>query len=152
LQRFATSFIHYCSGLPVRRQPAGWIIQSSEILLLSLASLRGLTDIVGFDELKIKPRRLRPLVTSRGHLGEIFDALYIGYRRFPVLLRELTWVVTQTNTPAEGTVIDGKTSRHSYQTVCACFYGALATRCPASAPVRQYRGKKRISSSTKGWR
>jgi len=42
-----------------------------------------------------------------------------------VLLRELTWVATQTNTPAEVTVIDGKTSRRSNQTVCACFYCAL---------------------------
>src|SRR5216684_117739 len=115
-----TSFLHYFSELPDRRQAGKVDYPLPEVLLLILlavlAGAEAFTDIARFGERKIELlRRFRPYVNgtpSHDHLGDIFATL--DARAFQLCF--VAWVAALTNTPTEVIAIDGKTSRRSYQT------------------------------------
>jgi hypothetical protein len=86
------------------------------ILLAVLAWAEAFTDIARFGEQKIELlRRFRPYLNgtpSHDYLGDIFATL--DARAFQACF--VARIAALTNTPAEVIAIDGKTSRHSYQT------------------------------------
>lgn len=105
--------------MPDRHQAGKVVYPLDEILLLCLlavlAGAEAFTDIARFGEKKLDLlRRFRPFAKgtpAHDHLGDIFATLdaQAFQRRF------VAWISALTNTPAEVIVIDGKTSRRSYQ-------------------------------------
>ena len=86
-----TSFLHYFSDMPGRRQAGKVACRLEEILLLAhlatLAGAGGVTDIARFGHKKLNLlRRLVPFANgapSHDHLGDIFAALDLAaFRRF----------------------------------------------------------------------
>jgi predicted transposase YbfD/YdcC len=112
-------FLDCFKNLPDPRQPGKVVYPLGEILLLCLLAVLGgaetFVDIARFGEKKLDLlRRFRPFrygTPAHDHLGDIFATL--DSEKFQSCF--VAWVSALTGVAAEVIVIDGKTSRRSYQ-------------------------------------
>src|SRR6266540_2530723 len=115
----AVVFLDYFKDLPDRRQRGKVVYPLDEVLLLCLlavlAGADSFVDIARFGEKKLDLlRRFRPFrdgTPAHDHLGDIFATL--DAEKFQSCF--VAWVSALTGVAAEVIVIDGKTSRRSYQ-------------------------------------